>query len=121
WGGRGYYDLRPHDRDRSLDVPRAVALAGRHSARDRERRVGCDERPGGRRRYARTASACTNQASLIAAVRQVKKIPLVPSPRRPNSKLNDAPRSRMIVNDVSSRRVRKSRRYELSIERVDQI
>src|SRR5439155_16652269 len=43
--GRGHYDLRPSDRAGSLDLPRTVALAGWHPARDRERCVGGRERP----------------------------------------------------------------------------
>src|SRR5439155_7195881 len=43
---RGHYDLRSDDRRRSLDVPRAVVAAGRHSTPDRARRVSGRERLG---------------------------------------------------------------------------
>jgi hypothetical protein len=42
-------------------------------------------------------------------------------PRRTNSELKNSARGREIVDDVASRRIRKSRRHQLSIERVDQI
>src|SRR5207249_5597794 len=55
--GRGHHDLRSGDGAGSLDVPRTVALAGRHSARDRERRVSGRERTGSRGRRTRESGA----------------------------------------------------------------
>src|SRR5205814_3829561 len=51
--GRGHHDLRSGDGAGSLDVPRTVALARRHSARARERRVSGRERTRNRGRRAR--------------------------------------------------------------------